>query len=118
MKFNKISLFALLIVFSSHSFAKNTDDWVYKSITGDLKPSAGCKGKEYSMKKVQPGSYRFKNDARFLCNNIGFGWSFVEVENEGKMVCDACEGEYEGEEKYRCSMRNVTLKCRQVERGW
>lgn len=118
MKFNIISLFALLLVFSSHSFAQNTDDWVYKSISGDLKPSAGCKGKEYSTKKVLPGSYRFKNDARFLCNNIGFGWSFVEVEDEGTLVCDACEGEYEGEEKYRCYMSNVTLKCRQVERGW
>ncbi len=118
MKFNKISLFTLLMVFSSYSFALNTDEWVYQSITGDLKDSAGCKNKEYAMKKVKPGSYRFKNDARFLCNNIAFGWSFVEVEDEGKMVCEACEGEYEGAEKYRCRMTNVTLKCRQVKRGW
>lgn len=118
MKFNKISLFAMLLVFSSNSFSLATDEWVYQSVTGDLKESAGCKGKDYSMKKVKPGSYRFKNDSRFLCNNIGFGWSFVEVENEGTMTCDACEGEYEGEEKYRCRMTNVKLKCRQVKRGW
>ena len=51
MKFNKISLFTLLMVFSSYSFALNTDEWVYQSITGDLKDSAGC-GLEGSLRSA------------------------------------------------------------------
>lgn len=118
MKFNKISLFIMLLIFSSHSFAISTDEWEYEVIKGDLTDSPGCKDRAKAEKKVRPGSYRFKNDAKFLCNSKGYGWSLVGIENEGELECNACEGDYEGAEKYRCRMKNVTIKCKQVKKGW
>ena len=117
MKFNKFAVFTMLLVFSSHSFALNTDEWVYETKVGNLKPTAGCKDKEYASKKASTGR-RFNKYAKLLCNTKGFGWAIDEVLDKGELVCEACEGEYEGTEKYRCHMKNVKVQCKQVARGW
>ncbi|MCK4841713.1 MAG: hypothetical protein KAT04_07490 [Methylococcales bacterium] len=117
MKFKTFFLFALLLVFSNQSFALAVDEWEYKTITGDLKPTPGCKNKEAAKKKASSG-HRFKKYTRLLCTQVAYGWGIAEVENKGKLVCDACEGEYEGEEKYRCYMKDVVVKCKTVKKGW
>ena len=38
--------------------------------------------------------------------------------DNGTVVCEACEGEYEGEEKYRCHVKDVVVLCKQVSRGY
>lgn len=115
MKFSRIGLFALLVLFSSHSFATNVDEWFYESIKGDLKPTAGCKDKAKAEKSASTG-YRFKKYTIELCNSKGYGWGREEVLDRGQLICEACEGEYEGAEKYRCYMKDVVVKCRQVAR--
>lgn len=116
MKINVFSLFVLLFVFSSQSFALNSNDWVFESITGNLKPTAGCKEKEKAAKKASTG-YRFDKYTSVMCNSKGYGWSKAEVKNKGELVCEACEGEYGGKEKFRCYMKNVNVICKQVKRG-
>ena len=121
MKFNIFFLFTLLFVFSSQSFALSEGkegDWVKKEITGDLKPTAGCKDKAYAEKKAAPGGYRFKKYTTELCNSIAYGWGKSKVVSNGTMVCEACEGEYEGKEKYRCYLQDVTVECKIVKRGF
>ena len=115
MKLNKIGLFVLFLVFSTHSFAANVDEWVYEETKGDLKPTAGCKDRKKAEKQASTG-YRFKKYTTILCNNKGYGWGLEEVLDRGTLVCEACEGEYENTEKYRCYMKDVVAKCRQVVR--
>jgi hypothetical protein len=116
MKF-KIALISMLLVLSCQSFAKNTNDWVYESITGDLKQTPGCKDKAVAAKKASSG-LRFKKYAKLLCGSKGYGWAIDKVTDKGTLVCEACEGEYEGEEKYRCHMQDVVVLCKQVARGF
>lgn len=118
MKINIFSLFVLLFVFSSQSFALNSDDWVFESITGDLKPTAGCKDKEKASKQASTG-YRFNKYTSVMCNSKGYGWSKAEVKDKGELVCDVCEGVTGegGAETYRCYMKNVNVICKQVKRG-
>ena len=62
MKFNVFFLFALLFVFSSQSLAASEGregDWVKKTVSGDIKATAGCKDKAKAEKQTIPGSYRF-----------------------------------------------------------
>lgn len=118
MKFNIFFLFTLLFVFSNQSFAASEDSWVTKNITGDLKSTAGCKDKAKAEKKTVPGSYRFKKYTTLLCNELGYGWGKSKVVDNGELVCDACEGEYEGKEKYRCYMQDVVVECKIVKRGF
>jgi len=113
----KIILIAMMLVFSTQSFAKATDDWVYESITGDLKQTPGCKDKEASIKKASVGK-RFKKYTKLLCGSKGYGWAIDKVTDNGTVVCEACEGEYEGEEKYRCHVKDVVVLCKQVARGY
>lgn len=116
MKF-KVALIAMMLVFSGLSFAKSTDDWVYENITGNLKQTPGCKDKEASIKKASTGR-RFKKYAKLLCGSKGYGWAIDQVTDNGTVVCEACEGEYEGEEKYRCHVEDVVVRCKQVARGF
>jgi len=116
MKF-KIILMAMMLVFSSLSFAKSADEWVYESMTGDLKPTPGCKDKEASKIKASTGK-RFKKYTKLLCGTKGYGWAIDKVTDKGTVVCEACEGEYEGEEKYRCHVQDVVVLCKQVARGF
>ncbi len=118
MKFNVFLLLTALFVFSSHSFAASEDAWDTENITGDLKPTAGCKDRAKAEKQTAPGSYRFNKYTTELCNSKGYGWGKMKVEDNGKMVCEACEGEYEGMEKYRCYMKDVTVQCKIVKRGF
>lgn len=116
MKINIFSLIMLVLVsFSTQSFAANVDEWNYENITGDLKPTAGCKDKAKAEKQASSG-YRFKKYTTIMCQTKGYGWGLEEVIDKGELVCEACEGDYEGAEKYRCYMKNVTAKCRQVAR--
>ena len=117
MKFNKFALFALLLLFSSHSFALAVDEWEYKTITGNLKPTAGCKEKEKAAKQASTG-HRFEKYTKLLCTQMAYGWSKEEVIDSGELVCEACEGDFEGAEKYRCYMKDVVVKCRTVKKGW
>jgi len=116
MKF-KVILITMMMVFSSLSFAKSTNEWVYESITGNLKPTPGCKGKEASIKKASQGR-RFKKYAKLLCGSKGYGWAIDKVTDNGNVVCEECEGEYEGTEKYRCHVEDVVVLCKQVARGF
>lgn len=107
---------ALLVVFSSQSFATNVDEWVFENVTGDLKPTPGCKDRAKAEEQAASG-YRFKKYAKLLCNTKSYGWAIEEVVDKGEVVCEECEGgEYEGAEKYRCYMKDVVVKCKQVVR--
>ena len=109
-----------LIFFSGFVFAANVDEWNYKEVTGDLKPSPGCVSKEAAKKKVmrRPDSYkgygRFKKYTRLLCAEEGYGWALDSIVDEGEVVCEECEGDFAG--KYRCYMKDVKVKCKQVAR--
>ncbi len=121
MKLKLFFLFTLLFVFSNQSFAASEGqegDWVKKNVTGDLKPTAGCKDKAVAEKQTEPGSYRFKKYTTELCNSIAYGWGKSKVVDNGQLVCEACEGDYEGKEKYRCYMKDVTVECKIVKRGF
>ncbi|WP_198245201.1 hypothetical protein [methane-oxidizing endosymbiont of Gigantopelta aegis] len=116
----KLIVLSLLMSFSGLSYALAVDEWNYKEVTGDLKPSPGCKDKEVAIKKVEkkPDSFkgysRFKKYSNLLCENMGYGWTLDKVIDEGKIVCDECGGDYTG--KYRCQAVNVTVNCKQVAR--
>ena len=118
MKLRLLFLFTLLFAFSNLTFAASVDEWVTKTITGDLKPTAGCKDKAKAEKQTAPGSYRFKKYTTILCNDIAYGWGRDKVLDNGELVCDACEGDYEGKEKYRCYMKDVKVQCKMVKRGF
>ncbi len=115
MKFNLLYIIVLGLIFSTQSFATNVDEWTYTTITGNLKPTPGCKDKEKAAKQASTG-HRFKKYTKLLCNDIAYGWAFEEVLDKGELVCEACEGDFEGSEKYRCYMKDVELKCKQVAR--
>lgn len=114
-----ISLIALLS-FPCFALATNVDEWVYKEVTGSLKSSPGCVAKEKAIEKVKkkPDSYtgysRFKKYSRILCEEEGYGWALDSVVDEGEVVCDECGGDYAG--KYRCHVKDVVLRCKQVVR--
>jgi len=117
MKFKQSGIFALLLTISSYSLAANVDEWEYESITGNLKPTAGCRDKAVASKKASTG-YRFNKYTAELCTTKGYGWGKESVEDNGELVCEACEGEYNGAEKYRCYMKDVTVKCKKVKTSW
>ncbi len=119
MKLKFVYLIALLS-FSGFAFALAVDEWNYKEVTGNLKPGPGCVAKEKAMAKVmrKPESYkgysRYKKYTNLLCEEEGYGWTRDSIVNEGEVVCDECGGDYVG--KYRCYMKDVTVKCKQVAR--
>ena len=117
MKLKTFFLFAFLMVFTNQSFALNVDEWEYKTITGNLKPTPGCKDKDKAAKKASSG-LRFKKYTKLLCTQMAYGWGISKVEDKGELVCEACEGEYEDEEKYRCHMKDVVVECKTVKKGW
>ena len=118
MKLRLFFLFAMLFAVSNQTYAASVDEWVTKVITGDLKPTAGCKDKAKAEKQTIPGSYRFKKYTTILCNNIAYGWGKDKVLENGELVCEACEGDYEGKEKYRCYMKDVKVQCKIVKRSF
>lgn len=119
MKLKNVCLVALFS-FSGMAFATNVDEWVYKEVTGTLKSSPGCIDKDKAIEKVKkkPDSFkgysRFNKYSRLLCEQEGYGWALEEVLDEGEVVCDECEGDFKG--KYRCYVKDVRLKCKQVVR--
>ncbi|MDF1584511.1 MAG: hypothetical protein RQ733_08890 [Methyloprofundus sp.] len=117
MRLRLFGLLALLFIFASPSYALNVGEWEYESVTGNLKPTAGCKDKAKAEKQASTG-YRFEKYTTELCNAKGYGWGKSKVVDKGELVCEACEGEYEGAEKYRCYMKNVDVECKMVKRGW
>ncbi len=122
MKLTGCMFIGLLFFFSGHISAKNiggVDDWEYKTVSGNLKPTPGCKSKEKASKQAT-SPYRYKRYTNIMCQNIGYGWSIAKVEQDGEVVCEACEG-VEGDggvEKYRCYVKDVTVKCKIVSRGY
>ncbi|WP_349432402.1 hypothetical protein Q9L42_006780 [Methylomarinum sp. Ch1-1] len=120
MKLTTISFLVALLSFSGFAFATNVDEWDYMEVTGNLKPSPGCKPKEEAMEKVmkKPDSYqgysRFDKYSKLLCEEEGYGWTKDSIVDEGEVVCDECGGGYEG--KYRCHMKEVKVRCKRVVR--
>ena len=119
MNLKTVSLIGLLS-FSGVVFAANVDEWVYKEVTGSLKPSPGCVAKESAVEKVKKkpegskGYSRFDKYSKLLCEEEGYGWALDKVIDEGEVVCDECEGDFVG--KYRCYVKDVKLSCKQVVR--
>ncbi len=82
---NVTAFFILLVLcfFSTQSVAWNQGGFDYKIITGNMMPTPGCKNKEKAAKQASTG-YRFKKLAKVMCQHIGYGWGFMEVEREVK----------------------------------
>jgi len=111
----------LVFVFSNQCFALAVDEWEYETITGTLKATPGCKTKAKAAKQASSGSYRFGKYTKLLCTDIAYGWSLESVEDEGKLVCEECDGWDEDEAKddgFSCYMEEVVVKCRTVKKGW
>ncbi|MEO1880743.1 MAG: hypothetical protein ABGX37_03425 [Methylococcales bacterium] len=119
MKLGKICLLFVLYMFSHQSIALSTGGWGdTKIVVGNLKPTPGCKNKEVAAKQASVGSYRFKKHTKVLCQQIAYGWSLLEVQDSGEVVCETCEGEEESEDNYRCYVKNVKLMCGITSRGY
>ncbi len=117
MTFRHCCLLFMLCLFSSQSVALFQGGIEYKVITGDLMPTPGCKNKQKASKQAS-SEYRFTKSAKLLCQHIGYGWGLGEVEDRGVVTCEACEEKNKSIEGYRCFVKNVTLKCRLIKRGW
>lgn len=117
MKANHFCLLILLFLFSNQSFALFQSGFDYKIISGDLKPTPGCKNKKKASTQASTG-YRFKKLSKVLCQQIGYGWRLDTVEDKGEVVCEPCENEDASTATYRCYVKNVTLKCGLTRRGW
>ena len=115
MKLKTLIIVALLSMFSTSIFAENIDKWDYKTVTGNLKSTAGCKTKKKASAQASSG-YRLKKYSQVLCQQEGYGWALSEIKDKGETRCDDCGGDYEG--KYRCYQSNVTIQCKMVSRGW
>ncbi len=115
MKLKIFVLSFMLAFFASNSFATNVDEWVYKDASGDLKSNPGCIAKEKAIEKVTK-DYRFNKYSKMICQALGYGWSRAEVLDKGEVVCEECGGDYAG--KYRCHVKDVKVKCKQVKRSW
>lgn len=120
MKLKTTTLLIGMLITPGLALATNVDEWVYKNVTGDLRPGAGCAEKEAAMEKVMPkpegykGYSRFEKHAKALCQAEGYGWTSDSVVDPGEVVCEECGGDYA--DRYRCQMINVTVKCKQVVR--
>ena len=117
MKANNYFLLFVLCLFANQSVAWNQGGFDYKVITENMMPTLGCKNKEEASKQASTG-YRFNKFAKVLCQHIGYGWGFMEVEDRGEIVCEPCEGKVESKDNFQCYVKNVTLKCRLTRRGW
>jgi len=119
MKATKLFLLFVLFLYSNQSIALFQGGFDYKVITGDLKPTPGCKTKKEASTKAST-AYRFNKFAKVLCQQIGYGWGLAEVEDRGEVVCEPCnsKGKVESIKNYRCYVKNVTLKCGLTKRGW
>jgi len=120
MKMNKSMLvniaffLAIVAVFASQVGTQTTNSWEYKTVVGDLKPTAGCKDKDKAEKSASTG-YRFEKYTDILCEEEGYGWGLSKVIDRGQLVCDLCGGDYEDLEKYRCAMEQVKVECKKIE---
>jgi hypothetical protein len=118
MKVTRICLLFLLYFFSNQAMALFQGGIDYQVISGNLKPTPGCKNKQKAAKQATTG-YRFKKQTKVLCQQIGYGWNFSAVEDSGELVCEPCDGKPESStENYQCYVKNITLKCRLIRRGW
>jgi hypothetical protein len=117
MKANKYFLLFVLTFFSNQSFAWNQGGFDYKVISGDMRSTPGCKTKQEASKQASTG-YRFKKFAKVMCQSIGYGWGFAEVEEKGEVVCEPCTDKKESNKKFQCFVKDVTLKCVLTRRGW
>ena len=116
MKTNYL-LFLLLYIYANQSFAWNQGGFDYQVITGNTMPTPGCKSKPKALKQAS-SNYRIKKSSQVICQNIGYGWGFMEIQDEGEIVCEACDDESLSKENYRCYIKNISLKCRLIRRGW
>jgi hypothetical protein len=118
MKIGKICLLFMLYFFSHQSIALSTGGiGETKVVTGNMRVTPGCKNKEVAAKQASTG-YRFKKHSKVMCQQIAYGWSLVEVQDRGEVVCEPCEGEEASDDKYRCYMKNVKLLCGITNRGY
>ncbi|KAF3977948.1 MAG: hypothetical protein HFP77_04595 [Methylococcales symbiont of Iophon sp. n. MRB-2018] len=119
MKISKICFLFALYVMSNQAIALSTGGiGETKIITGNMKATPGCKNKEVASKQASTG-YRFKKYSKVMCQQIAYGWSLVEVQDRGEVVCETCEGEEgKGDDNYRCYVKNVKLLCGITNRGY
>lgn len=117
MRFTKFCLLLALCFCSTQATALFQGGFDYKIITGNLKPTPGCKNKKKAVKQAATG-YRFKKYSKVLCQQIGYGWGLAEVKDRGEVVCEPCDGKVKNIDNYQCYVKNVTLKCGLTRRGW
>jgi hypothetical protein len=110
MKFKFLTLLTVLSFYTVTSFAT---EYIYRDLMANTLPPPKCEAKSEAVARASKQSYMNRYTKKF-CRSQGYGWSFTEVKNTGKSVCNECSDQ---SGKYRCYAEGVVVKCQRIKPG-
>ncbi len=111
MKFNLLVLFAGLTFFSSSVLAT---DYIYRDLMANTLPSPVCAIESEAIAAASK-SYNIKNYSQRFCQTQGYGWHVEAVKDNGKAICNECNGSNSGKKK--CHLEDVVVTCKRIKPG-
>lgn len=77
-------------------------------------PLAKCEDKASAIASASK-PYNINRFTKRFCQSQGYGWHVEKVKDNGKPVCQACEGKDQGKE--RCHVEDIVVTCKLIKPG-
>ncbi len=88
-------------------------EYEYRDLLANTLPSQKC--------AVQPDAgnrarepYNVDKYTKVFCETQGYGWHVSEVKDQGKLICNECEGQ---SGKQQCHLEDLRVTCKHIKPG-
>lgn len=113
MKIHALSFIAVAFLFCGSASADT--EWIHRTLMGNSLPTPKCAA-EAKAKELASKPNTIKDFAKQFCSTQGYGWALEEVKDNGKLVCNQCEGD-KGADTQQCHLEDIVAECRRIKPG-
>lgn len=88
-------------------------EYMFRDLLGNTLAPQKCAA-ESDAKTKATDSYNVDKYVKVFCETQGYGWHVSEVKDNGKLVCNECDGK---SGKYQCHLEDVRVTCKRLKPG-
>ncbi len=88
-------------------------EYEYRDLLGNTLAPQKCSSQADAGAKAQE-KYNIDKYVKLFCETQGYGWHVSEVKDNGKLVCNECDGKAD---KFQCHLEDIRVSCKHIKPG-
>lgn len=109
----KVRQAVLGLVLAAMAGGAHSTEYEYRDLLGNTLAPRKCSSQADAGARAQE-KYNIDKFVKLFCETQGYGWHVADVKENGKLVCNECEGK---SDKFQCHVEDIRVTCKHIKPG-